>query len=373
MTRFDRYMIGQLVRLFGLFGLILIGIYWVNRAVILFDKLIADGQSTGLFLEMTLLILPSMMMIVVPFAAFAAALSATNRLHVESELTILRSAGVSPWRLARPVAMFGGIVMAFMLLLGNVIAPISETRLAVRTTEIARNQTVRLLTPGSFTQGAPGVTVFIRDQNGAGSLSDVMISDRRDPERQMIHSAEEAHLVNQDGRPVLVLSRGMTQVLNAATQSLSLTRYDQLGYDLQSLIPAVGETRQSMLTLSTADLFAARPQTQEQAQVTAGQLIAFGHARFGQPLLGLAAALLGFTPLLLGGYSRFGLRPQMAISVIMVLVLLVLDGQMRSAMRAADPSPYIPYVAGLAGLALAAIPLLVLALPSRRDRKLGVT
>src|SRR5690606_3944447 len=39
-ARFDRYLLSQLMVLFGFFALILVSIYWVNRAVALFDQLI---------------------------------------------------------------------------------------------------------------------------------------------------------------------------------------------------------------------------------------------------------------------------------------------------------------------------------------------
>ncbi|MEO6300594.1 MAG: LPS export ABC transporter permease LptF, partial [Paracoccaceae bacterium] len=45
MTRFDRYLLSQLLTMFGFFALVLVGVYWINRAVGLFDQLIGDGQS----------------------------------------------------------------------------------------------------------------------------------------------------------------------------------------------------------------------------------------------------------------------------------------------------------------------------------------
>ena len=66
MVRFDRYMLSQLLMLFGFFSLILVMIYWINRAVGLFDRLIADGQSAWVFLELTSLSLPGIIRIVLP-------------------------------------------------------------------------------------------------------------------------------------------------------------------------------------------------------------------------------------------------------------------------------------------------------------------
>lgn len=51
MSRSDRYILSQLMMLFGFFALVLVAVYWVNRAVLLFDDLIADGQSAWVFLN----------------------------------------------------------------------------------------------------------------------------------------------------------------------------------------------------------------------------------------------------------------------------------------------------------------------------------
>ena len=51
MARFDRYMLSQLMMLFGFFSFVLIAIYWINSAVRLFDWLIGDGQTVWVFLE----------------------------------------------------------------------------------------------------------------------------------------------------------------------------------------------------------------------------------------------------------------------------------------------------------------------------------
>ncbi len=88
----------QLTVLFGFFALVLVLIYWVNRAVRLFDQLVANGESILVFLEFTALTLPSMIAAVVPFAALAAAIFVTNRLSSESELVVAEAAGYSPFR-----------------------------------------------------------------------------------------------------------------------------------------------------------------------------------------------------------------------------------------------------------------------------------
>ncbi len=110
MTRFDHYMLAQLMKVFGFFALVLVLVYWINRAVLLFDQLIADGQSAAVFVEFTLLSLPNVIRLVLPMAAVAAAIYVTNRLSQDSELVAMQATGYGPFRLARPVLYFGVIV-----------------------------------------------------------------------------------------------------------------------------------------------------------------------------------------------------------------------------------------------------------------------
>ena len=150
MARIDRYMLSQFMVFFGFFSLVLILVYWINRAVVLFDQLIADGQSATVFLEFTALSLPNIIRIVLPLAAFAASLYVTNRMTAESELIVVQATGYSAFRLARPALYFGLIVTGLMLVLTHVLAPISVRHLNIRQAEIAQNATARLLREGQF-------------------------------------------------------------------------------------------------------------------------------------------------------------------------------------------------------------------------------
>ncbi|NCU21661.1 LptF/LptG family permease, partial [Candidatus Falkowbacteria bacterium] len=114
MSRLDRYILSQLMALFGFFALVLVSVYWVNRAVRLFDQLISDGQTAWVVLEFTALTLPYVIRIVLPVAAFVATVYTINRLMTESEMVVMQATGASPWRLARPVAVFGLIVALMM-------------------------------------------------------------------------------------------------------------------------------------------------------------------------------------------------------------------------------------------------------------------
>ncbi|MBT6545567.1 MAG: LPS export ABC transporter permease LptF, partial [Rhodobacteraceae bacterium] len=53
MRKFDRYILSQLMVMFGFFALVLVSVYWVNNPVKVFDRLISDGHSAAVVLEFT--------------------------------------------------------------------------------------------------------------------------------------------------------------------------------------------------------------------------------------------------------------------------------------------------------------------------------
>ncbi|MFN4102388.1 MAG: LptF/LptG family permease, partial [Pararhodobacter sp.] len=159
MPRIDRYILSQFTMLFGFFALVLVSVYWINRAVRLFDELLSDGQTALVVLEFTALTLPIVIATVLPVAAFAAAAYGTNRLSGESELVAMQAAGLSPWRLARPVAVFGVMVAVMVAVLVHGLVPMARARLADRQTEIAENATAQFLRPGAFQYPARGITL----------------------------------------------------------------------------------------------------------------------------------------------------------------------------------------------------------------------
>ncbi|NCM97426.1 MAG: LptF/LptG family permease, partial [Rhodobacterales bacterium] len=173
MSRFDRYLLSQLLTLFGFFSLVLVAVYWVNRAVMLFDQLIGDGQTALVFLEFSLLFLPNVISLVLAVSAFAATVFVINRLMQESELVVMQACGLSAWRLARPVLYFGLIVAAMMLMLTHVLVPASRATLALRNAQISENVTAKFLRDGQFLHPATGITLYIREISATGELLDL--------------------------------------------------------------------------------------------------------------------------------------------------------------------------------------------------------
>lgn len=368
MARFDRYLLSQLLALFGFFSLVLVAVYWVNRAVGLFDQLIGDGQSALVFLEFSLLTLPNVIRLVLPVSAFAACLYAINRLMQESELVVMQATGFSAFRLARPVMWFGLAVVAMQLALLNVLVPLSQARLAERSAEVSENVTARFLNEGRFMHPAKGVTIYIREITPLGELNDLFLSDERNPAERVVYTARKALLVRGDEAPRLVMLDGAAQRLTRdAARRIALTRFSTFTMDLAGVV-AMGDARaRQMKELTTLDLLAADPAMIEATGETPGAFRAEVHARLAGSLLGLAAPLLGFAALMLGGYSRFGLWRQIAGAVVGLIGLQMINTAATGAVLRNDGLWALNYAAPALGT-LAALALLWQAQRPRRLR-----
>ncbi|GGH19420.1 lipopolysaccharide export system permease protein [Cribrihabitans marinus] len=351
MSRYDRYVLSQFLLFFGFFALILVSVFWINRAVVLFDRLIGDGQSALVFLEFTALTLPNLIRMVLPLAAFAAAVYVTNRLNGDSELTVMQATGSSPWRLARPALVFGLFSAAMMLVLTNVLLPASIKQLEVREDEVARNVTARLLSEGSFLHPASGVTFYIRQIDADGTLKDVFLSDRRKPGETVTYTGARAYLVRDGARANLVMVDGLAQRLNEAENTMSSTVFSDFSYDISSLIDKGDRETRNIRAIPTGELIQSADAISQTDGYTPGQIAEELHLRFARALVCVAVALIGFSSLLLGGFSRFGVWQQALLAFLILVALELLRGAVTEPVlknAAMWPLIYLPTVLGLA-------------------------
>ncbi|MDB5661351.1 MAG: permease YjgP/YjgQ family protein [Cypionkella sp.] len=352
MSRFDRYLLSQLLALFGFFSLVLVGVYWVNRAVGLFDDLIGDGQSAVVFLQFSLLTLPNVVRLVLPISAFIGAVYVANRLMSESELVVMQATGFSAFRLARPVWYFGLIVAAMMLILMNVLVPASRSALAERSAVISQNVSARFLKDGQFIHPTDGITLYIREIAATGELLDLFLADDRILATRALYTARKAFFAKTDTGPKLLMVDGMVQVLSAKGQQLSVTRFADFTYDMAGLMAAPGPRKRNMAELSTYELLAPTQEVATEVRETEDSLRFEGHSRIAQPFTAVAAALIGFASLLLGAFSRFGFWRQVGIAVALLLGVQAIATVATSVGEAVAGGWMLAYAAPLIGIAI---------------------
>src|SRR5580700_1282907 len=99
MTRLDRYILRQCFGVMVFVTAALSAAVWIAQSLRLIDLIVNRGLSIDLFLYLALLILPRFLDIVLPIGVFIAVLFTFNKLTAESELVVMRAAGLGPMAL----------------------------------------------------------------------------------------------------------------------------------------------------------------------------------------------------------------------------------------------------------------------------------
>ena len=340
--------------LFGFFTLILVGVYWINQAVRLFDQLISDGQSADVFLEITALTLPGVIRIVLPIAAFAASLYVANRLTSDSELVVVQFTGCSRWRMMRPAIAFGIVVALLVSLLTHFAVPMAAKRLAERQDEISGNVTSRLLTEGQFLHPGDGITFYVRDITPAGELDDIFLMDTRGPDQNVTYTAGRALMIRHETGSKLVMFDGIIQTLSDDGRRLAVTSFDEFAYDISALVEQRQPNMRGLGELTTAELLWPDSDLIQEVGQPLATLLAEGHGRISQALISIVAALAGYAALMLGSFSRFGFLKQIIGATVSLIVLKMADnllGDAASSSATLWPLAYFSTVLGLAAVA----------------------
>ncbi len=349
MTRIDSYVLRLLAGPFLFFVLVFTGVIWLTQSLRVIDTVVNNGQSARVFLELTALLLPTVLSIVLPVSAFAATLYIVNRLHTDSEIVVLMGAGVSGRRLLRPVAIFGAAVVAVLLVITLYLMPTTKRMMHERVTEVRGDVAAAFLREGAFLAPTRQVTVYLRRMGRPGEMLGVFVHDERDRDQITTYTAERAILVPGGETPRIVMFDGIAQSRPATGGPLSLLRFERFTYDLGQLenSDAVRQKKPSefyLPTLLTAD-------GDELGPYEVGEFRAEGHEALSSPFYALALSLMAAATIVSFGFSRRGFAQRILLAVVAGVALRVI-GLAAKSLTATEaalwPLMYVPPAIGVA-------------------------
>jgi lipopolysaccharide export system permease protein len=308
----------------GAFLLVLVSItalMWITQALRDVDLMTNQGQSLWVFVALTALIIPLLVLIIAPVAFMVAMAYVLNKLSSDSELIVMNAAGMPPWRLFRPFLMVGLIVSLLVGVIAAYISPKSLRELAAWVTEIRTDLVVRIVQPGRFTPLAGGSLVLhIRERAPNGQLLGIFIDDQRDPKERVTFLAEEGNILKNDRGTFLVLANGNVQRYQATDRDPNIVQFDRYAFDLSQLAPETGAQKFSARERDLwelLDIKADDPTLNDQPEQVRAEL----HDRLTAPLFPLAIAVLTFAYLGAPRTTRQG-RTVSLLSAIGAVALL---------------------------------------------------
>src|SRR5207237_6790354 len=117
-----------------------------------------------------------------------------NRLISESELVVMRAAGLSHLRLAWPVFVLAGLAFVMLMSLSAYFLPASNREFKDLQFEIRNRFVSALLQEGTFTTISDKLTIYIGGRNHRGEVIRLYITEHRRPQQPLTIPAEQGAL-----------------------------------------------------------------------------------------------------------------------------------------------------------------------------------
>ncbi len=350
MRRLDRYIFRQILGPFLFFVLVFTGVIWLGQSLRIIDTVVNHGQSAMVFLEFTLLLLPTVLSVVLPVATFAATLYAMNRLFSDSEIVVMFASGLSSISLVRPVLMFSSLVMAVVFALTLYVMPTAQRELKSRISEVKGDVAAAFLREGAFLSPVRGVTVYLRGMGQPGEMLGIFVHDERDEDEITTYTAERAVLLSDADGTRLVMFDGVAQIAKRhEADSISILRFEQLAYDLTQFTAGDDRRRRKPSEMYLPELLSI--EEGETGGRRLGKYRAEAHEALGGPLYVLTLPLMAVAFVIGAGFRRQGFVGRIILATGAAVALRIFGLAMKAAASsqlALWPAMYAPPIVGIA-------------------------
>ncbi len=311
MRLIDRYLLRQLMGPTLLATAALTAVALLSTSLSSLDIIVNERQSALVFMKITLLAMPQLINLTLPFAVFVAGLVALNRLHTEQELVVCFAGGMSRWRVISPAIRLAATVTVVALVVNLWIQPLAYRAMREEMFQIKTDLAATLVKEGEFSEPVPGLTVYAQKVDGNGQMHNLFIHQTKEDGGATTYMANGGHIATRRGAAVLVLRDGSTQEFSP-TGVLNYLTFNEYPFELGSL-----GTGDEMITYKPSDrylheLFYPDLQQAWEKRNRKG-LLAEGHARLATPLYNIAAMAMALSAIIGGGFSRMGYGQRIAI------------------------------------------------------------
>jgi lipopolysaccharide export system permease protein len=281
------------------------------------------GLPASTFFYFIALLLPSFMSVILPIAAFCAALFIYYKLIMDSELVVLRAAGMSQLQLARPAIGLAGVTVVAVYSITLYFLPASYGAFKQLQNDIRGDYSAALLQEGVFNNVAEGITVYVRERSTDGELRGILVHDSRETDQPITMMAERGALVRSEQGPRVVMVNGNRQQVERPGGRLSLLYFDRYTVELSEVQGSVHARWREPRERYLHELF--NPTDDPDDLRNYDELIAEGHQRLAGPLQGLGFVLVALAALLSGQLNRRGQVRRVLAAILCIAALEALS------------------------------------------------
>ena len=342
MYRDNKYIIKHLVHSTLLITISLTSIVWLTQALRFVEFIVNQGVSITLFLHLTLLLVPSLLIMIFPPALFASVLFTYNKLTTDSELIVMQAMGLSRWRLARPALIVASVVTLMTYSIAMYLQPTSYKQFKDMQTVLRDSYVSLLVQEGVFSNPVEGLTVFIRERDSSNKLYGILVHDNRQPNKSVTLMAESGRLVESPQGPSFLLENGNRQEMNNGR--LSLLNFEKYTLDISFYTNSITKRKSDVQELFLPELLGFTDEVSlNETEIMKRR--AEGHQRIVWPIYNISLTLLALTTLISGQFNRRGQWQRITIAVVIATVMLFAAVGIRGTMSVQSMMIPVAYLA----------------------------
>jgi lipopolysaccharide export system permease protein len=232
MGSISRYIFRTTLGAFLIVLVSLTAVIWVTQALRDIDIMTNQGQTILVFVGITGLIIPLLILVIAPIALLIAVTHVLNKLSNDSELIVMNAAGMSPWILFRAFMAAAIVVSLLVGAISAYFAPKGLRMLRDWLTEVRANVVSSVVQPGRFTAIENGVTIHVRERRPNGQLAGIFLDDRRNRNERITVLSEVGELLDNSSGTYLILQKGIVQRHEVGQRDPAMVVFDRYAFDL---------------------------------------------------------------------------------------------------------------------------------------------
>jgi lipopolysaccharide export system permease protein len=159
------------------------------------DRLVGKGLDTWVIIQLIVFNLSWMVALVVPMATLVATLMAFGNMSQNNEITIIKSSGVSLYRMLIAPLIASVIIAYLLVLFNNDVLPDANHQAKLLMQDISRKKPTLSLEPGIFSQEVSNYAILAREVDSkSNNLAQITIYDYTNPRKINVVTAEKGKI-----------------------------------------------------------------------------------------------------------------------------------------------------------------------------------
>lgn len=189
------------------------------------DRLVGKGLGTLIVIQLITYNLAWMVVLVVPMAVLIATLMAFGGMAQNNEITIMKSTGISLYKMIIPPLLASVVICYLLIVFNNDVLPDANHQAKNLMVDISRKKPTLSLESGVFSQEIPNYAILVRDVNqNSNLLRELTIFDYSNPVKVNVVTAKKGYIVFSNDQTKLIMNLEQGEIHETDIQQTNLYR-----------------------------------------------------------------------------------------------------------------------------------------------------